>query len=133
MKRIAIAVFALCFVAVPARADGIKALTSTIGMGGISSAICVLTAMYSSDEEDASGEDFDRRGFFIGLGGTFAGEDFSDKPVRDIVDIFGASPRSSNSSHGSRSVPFLALGALIPRMPRRYWLCSCQTDSLRDA
>ena len=76
MKRIAIAVFALSFVAVPARADGIKSLASTIGMGGISSAICMLTAMYASEEEDASGEDFDRRGFFIGAGGAFAGENF---------------------------------------------------------
>ncbi len=93
MKRIAIVLFAFGFVALPARADGIKAVAGTLGMGAISSVLCVLTVLYGpDDEEESPNEGFDRRGFFIGAGGAFAGENFSDKPVNDIADIFSNQP-----------------------------------------
>jgi opacity protein-like surface antigen len=88
VKRIAIVLLALGFVAYPARGDGIKGVAGTLGMGAISSILCTLTVLYDSDDEDSSSEGFDRRGFFIGAGGTFAGENFSDRPMRDIADIF---------------------------------------------
>jgi hypothetical protein len=90
VKRIAIALFAFSFVAHPARADGIQGVAGTLGMGALSSILCTLTAVYDWGEEDLSSEGFDRRGFFIGAGGAYAGEDFSNKPVDDIADIFGS-------------------------------------------
>ena len=92
MKRIATVLFAFSLVASPAHADGVKAIASTLGMGAVSSMLCALTVIYGADEEDSSSEDFDRRGFFIGAGGGFAGENFSDNPVRDIGDIFSNQP-----------------------------------------
>ncbi len=93
MKRIAIVLFAFGFVALPARADGIRAVAGTLGTGAISSILCVLTVLYGpDDEEESPNEGFDRRGFFIGAGGAFAGENFSDKPVNDIADIFSNQP-----------------------------------------
>jgi opacity protein-like surface antigen len=101
VKRIAIVLFAFSFVAFPARADGIKAAASTLGMGAVSSFLCTLTVIYGSDDEDSSSENFDRRGFFAGVGGGFAGENFSDRPERDIADIFSNQP-------GRDDVPILA-------------------------
>ena len=88
MKRIAAALIVLSFVASPAHADGIKAVTSTVGMGAISSILCLVTILYGPDEAESASEGFDRRGFFLGVGGGFAGENFTDKPVKDIADIF---------------------------------------------
>jgi opacity protein-like surface antigen len=102
VKRIATVLFVFSFVAYPAHADGIKAAAATLGMGGISSVICMLTAMQGSEDEDSSSENFDRRGFFIGVGGTYAGEDFSDSPVRDIPDVF--SPPTTATADDSWSV-----------------------------
>jgi opacity protein-like surface antigen len=93
VKRIAIVLFAFCFGAYPAHADGIKGVAGTLGMGAISTILCTLTVVYGSDDEDASSEDFDRRGFFIGAGAAFAGENFSDRPMRDIADIFTPAKR----------------------------------------
>lgn len=91
MKRIAIAVFVLNFVASPALADGIKAVSGALGMGALSTALCVLTNVYlleDEEEEEPSGEDFDRTGFFVGVSGAYAGENFGRQPVSDIADIF---------------------------------------------
>jgi hypothetical protein len=91
VKRIAIALFVLNFVASPAFADGIKAAVGTLGMGALSTMFCVLTDVYlleDEEEEDTSGEDFDRTGFFVGVGGAYAGENFGVRPVNDIADIF---------------------------------------------
>lgn len=93
MKRIATALFVLSLVASPARADGIKAVTSTVGMGAISSILCLVTLIYGPDEAESTSEGFDRRGFFLGVGGGFAGENFTDKPVKDIADIFSNQPQ----------------------------------------
>jgi hypothetical protein len=90
VKRIAIALFTFCFVAHPAHADGIKGVTAALGAGAVSSVLCTLTTVYGWGEADSPDEGFDRRGFFIGAGAGFAGEDFSSKPVTDIADIFGA-------------------------------------------
>jgi len=76
VKRIAVALFAFCFVAHPARADEIQGVAGALGVGAISSALCTFTAVYGWGEEDLSSEGFDRRGFFIGAGGAFAGENF---------------------------------------------------------
>jgi opacity protein-like surface antigen len=92
VKRIAILLFALGFTATPARADGVKGVSGTLGMGAISSVLCTLTVVYGSDDEDSSADAFDRRGFFIGAGASFAGENFSDRPVLDIADIFSNQP-----------------------------------------
>jgi hypothetical protein len=92
VKRIATALFVLSFVASPARADGVKAVVGTLGMASISSILCLFTVIYGPDDAESSNEDFDRRGFFLGVGGGFAGEDFSDKPVNDIADIFSNQP-----------------------------------------
>jgi hypothetical protein len=83
--------FALIFVTSPAQADGVKAVAGSIGLGAVSSVLCVLTGIYlleEEEEEDTSGEDFDRTGFFIGVGGAYAGENFGPRPVNDIADIF---------------------------------------------
>jgi hypothetical protein len=37
--------------------------------------------LYGSEDEASASEDFDRRGFFIGAGAGFAGENFSDRPL----------------------------------------------------
>ena len=92
MKRIAMVLIAVSLAASPAHADGVKALAGTLGIGAISSMLCVLTVIYGEDAEDSSSEGFDRRGFFIGAGAGFAGENFSDKPVNDIADIFSDQP-----------------------------------------
>jgi opacity protein-like surface antigen len=92
VKRIAILLFAFSFAAFPARADGIKAVASTLGIAGISSILCTLTVLYSPEDEASESEEFDRRGFFIGAGASFAGENFSDRPVNDIADIFSNQP-----------------------------------------
>jgi hypothetical protein len=93
VKRIAILLFALSLVASAARADGIKAAASTLGVGAISTILCTLTVVYGSDDAESSSEGFDRRGFFIGAGGGFAGENFSDRPMNDIADIFSNQPQ----------------------------------------
>ncbi len=93
MKRIATALFVLSLVASPARADGIKAVTSTVGMGAISSILCLVTMIYGPDEAESASEGFDRRGFFLGVGGGFAGENFTDKPVKNVADIFSNQPQ----------------------------------------
>lgn len=92
MKRIAVVLFAFSFVAFPARAGGIKAVAGTIGMGALSSIFCGLTVVYDIGGADSATEGFDRRGFFVGVGGNFAGENFSDRPVNDIADIFSNQP-----------------------------------------
>lgn len=92
MKRIAVLLFAFSFVAFPARADGIKGVTGSLGTASISTILCTLTVLYGSEDEASASEDFDRRGFFIGAGAAFAGENFSDRPVNDIADIFSNQP-----------------------------------------
>jgi hypothetical protein len=92
VKRIAIVLFAFCFGAYPAHADGIKAVAGTLGTGAISTILCTLTVVYGSEEEEPTANDFDRRGFFLGVGGGFAGEDFSNRPVKDIADNFSNRP-----------------------------------------
>jgi hypothetical protein len=92
VKRIAILLFAFSFVASPARADGIQGVDGALGAAGISTILCTLSVLYSPEDETSEGEDFDRRGFFIGAGASFAGENFSDRPVNDIADIFSNQP-----------------------------------------
>jgi opacity protein-like surface antigen len=104
VKRIAIALFVLNFVASPALADGIKGVVGTVGMGALSTMACVLTVVYLPDEEEESAEDFDRRGFFIGAGAGFAGEDFSRRPVNDIADIFSNQPRFVSTFAGPEAI-----------------------------
>jgi hypothetical protein len=104
VKRIAIALFVLNFVASPALADGIKGVAGTLGMGALSTVGCVLTQVYLPDEEEESAEDFDRRGFFIGAGAGFAGENFSRRPVNDIADIFSNQPRLAVTYTGPDTV-----------------------------
>ncbi|MBW2494841.1 MAG: hypothetical protein JRE43_08815, partial [Deltaproteobacteria bacterium] len=104
MKRTAIALFVLNFVASPALADGIKGVAGTLGMGALSTVACVLTGVYLPDEEEASAEDFDRRGFFIGVGAGFAGENFSRRPVNDIADIFSNQPRLAVTYAGPQAI-----------------------------
>jgi hypothetical protein len=93
VKRIAIALFVLNFVASPALADGIKGVVGTVGMGALSTMACVLTVVYLPDEEEESAEDFDRRGFFIGAGAGFAGEDFSFRIRRGLLSLMPAPRR----------------------------------------
>jgi len=98
VKRIAIAFFVLSFAALPARADGIKATSGTLGVAALSAILCTLTVVYLPEGEDSpEGEnspdnDFGRRGFFVGVGGNYAGENFSARPVGDIADIFSNQP-----------------------------------------
>jgi hypothetical protein len=118
VKRTAIALFALCFVAHPARADGIQGVAGALGVGVISSALCAFSVVYDWGDVELSSEGFDRRGFFIGAGGAYAGENFSDRPVRDIADIFGfgASANADDSwsvkgRGGYRCHPRFSVGA----------------------
>jgi len=104
VKRIAIALFVLNFVASPALADGIKGVAGTLGMGALSTIGCLLTEIYLPDEEEESAEDFDRRGFFIGVGAGFAGENFSPRPVNDIADIFSNQPRLDVTFSGPEAI-----------------------------
>jgi hypothetical protein len=106
VKRIAIALFVLNFVASPALADGVKGVAGTLGMGALSTIGCVLTQVYLPDEdaEEESAEDFDRRGFFIGAGAGFAGENFSRRPVNDIADIFSNQPRLAVQLPGPEAI-----------------------------
>jgi opacity protein-like surface antigen len=93
VKRIAIACFAFNLVASPALASGIKAVAGTAGMAAASSILCLFTGIYGAEDEDASSEGFDRKGFFLGINAGYAGENFSDRPVNDIADIFTNQPR----------------------------------------
>jgi len=106
VKRIAIALFVLNFVASPALADGMKGVAGTVGLGAVSTVLCVLTGIYGEEEEEEEGavDDFDRTGFFIGVGGGFAGENFSHRPVTDIADIFSNQPRLAVAYAGSQAV-----------------------------
>jgi opacity protein-like surface antigen len=114
VKRIATVLFALSFAALPARADGIKATSGTLGVAALSAVLCTFTVLYAEEGEDSPDEDFDRKGFFIGVGGNFAGENFSARPVGDIADIFSnqpgrgipilPGPESSSNSDDSWSV-----------------------------
>jgi opacity protein-like surface antigen len=93
VKRIAIVVLAFCFGAYPAHADGIKGVAGYLGTAALSSLFCTLTVAYGSEEEEEpTADDFDRRGFFVGVGAGFAGEDFSKRPVNDIADNFSNRP-----------------------------------------
>lgn len=100
MKRIAITLVALSFVALPARADGIKATSGTLGVAAISTVLCTLTVLFASEDEESPDEGFDRKGFFVGIGGNFAGEDFAVRSVNDIADIF--------SNQSGRGIPIIA-------------------------
>lgn len=92
MKRFAVVLLAFSFVALPARADGVKGVAGTLGMGAISGILCGLTVLYDWGDAESATEGFDRRGIFIGAGGGFAGEKFSRRPVNDIADIFSNQP-----------------------------------------
>jgi len=98
VKRMAIALFVLNFVASPALADGIKGVAGTLGMGAVSTVLCVLTVIYGPDEEEEeeASDAFDRQGFFVGVGAGYAGENFSRRPVNDIADIFSNQPNRSD-------------------------------------
>ncbi len=100
MKRIAIVLLVSSFVALPARADGVKGAVGTLGMGALSTFLCTLTVIYGPEEEESSSDDFARKGFYVGAGGGFAGENFSDRPVGDIADIFSNQP--------GKGIPILA-------------------------
>jgi opacity protein-like surface antigen len=114
VKRIATALFALSFAALPAHADGIKATSGTLGVAAISTILCTLTVLFAPEGEESADEDFDRKGFFVGVGGNYAGENFSARPVNDIADIFSnqpgrgipiiPGPESTSSSDDSWSV-----------------------------
>lgn len=88
MKRVAIAWFAFNLVASPALASGIKGVAGTIGMGAISAVGCLLTQIYDPIDDESADDGFDRRGFFFGMNAGYAGENFADRPVNDIADIF---------------------------------------------
>jgi opacity protein-like surface antigen len=92
VKRIAILLFSFSFVAFPAYAGGVQGVASTLGIASLSTILCTLTVLYGSEDETSESEDFDRRGFFIGAGASFAGENFSDRPVNDIAEIFSNQP-----------------------------------------
>jgi len=92
VKRIAIVLLVSVFAALPARADGVKGAVGTMGMGALSTILCTLTVLYGSEDEESSSDDFDRRGFYLGAGAGFAGENFSERPINDIADIFSNQP-----------------------------------------
>jgi opacity protein-like surface antigen len=90
VKRIAIVLIAFSFVANPARANTITGVAGGLATGGISAILCTLTTMYGWGEGDSPNEGFDRRGMFFGVSGAYAGENFSNRPMKDFVDVFGA-------------------------------------------
>jgi hypothetical protein len=92
VKRVAIACFVFNLAASPALASGIKAAAGAVGMAAISAVGCTLTQIYDPIDDEAEDDGFDRRGFFFGMNAGFAGENFSDKPVNDIADIFEVQP-----------------------------------------
>ncbi len=119
MKRIAIVFFVLSFVASPARADGIRGAAGTLGMGGISTLLCLLTVIYGPDDAESSSEGFDRRGFFLGVEGGFAVENFSERPMNEIGDIFSNQPQLDVPILAGPSVPTSAAEAATQSQRRR--------------
>ncbi len=101
MKRIAVLICSIFLVASQARADGIKGVAGGFGVAGVSGLLCVLSSVYL-DADDPSSEGYDRRGFFVGAGGSYAGENFDDNPVHDVESIFD--PLTSTTSDDSWSV-----------------------------
>jgi hypothetical protein len=101
VKRIAAVICSILLCSTAARADGVKAVAGTLGTGAISSVLCLLAVEYL-DKGETSAEGFDRRGFFVGASGFYAGENFSENPAKDVESIFG--PLTTSSSDDSWSV-----------------------------
>ena len=58
-----------------------------LGGGGVMSIGCAAIALLTEDEEqEDEGERYDRPGFFVGLSGSYARENFSDSGVVNLVD-----------------------------------------------
>lgn len=73
----------------PAAADSIgdagTAAVSMIAGGGLMAIGCMAVALLSPEEAD-EGDGFDRRGFYVGVSGSYARENFSASSVVNLVD-----------------------------------------------
>jgi opacity protein-like surface antigen len=69
--------------------DGSTVALTMVGGGGVMALGCMAIALLTQDDE-AEGEEeaerYDRRGFFVGLSGSYARENFSDSDVVDLID-----------------------------------------------
>ncbi len=66
--------------------NGSTVALTMIGGGGLMSIGCMAVALLTQDDEGEEEEGYDRRGFFVGLSGSYARENFSDSSVVNLVD-----------------------------------------------
>ena len=67
--------------------DGSTVALTMVGGGGLMSLGCMAIALLTQDDEAEDEEErYDRRGFFVGLSGSYARENFSDSDVVNLVD-----------------------------------------------
>jgi opacity protein-like surface antigen len=90
-KAVVIGFTSLAFGVSPAAAgsigNGSTVALTMIGGGGVMSLGCMAIALLTQDDEDEGEEErYDRRGFFLGLSGSYARQNFSDSTVLNLVD-----------------------------------------------
>jgi len=67
--------------------NGSTVALTMVGGGGLMSIGCMAIALLTQDDEAEDEEErYDRRGFFVGLSGSYARENFSDSDVVNLVD-----------------------------------------------
>jgi opacity protein-like surface antigen len=90
---VGLTVFAVMALPVSARADTAKSIVETIASAAFAGIICSGVALTADDEIDP--EDFARRGWLIGVGGSYAIETFQDDAESNLDRIIGVPTRLS--------------------------------------
>jgi opacity protein-like surface antigen len=85
----AIALTVLVFVALPdtARSDTAKTIAEAAAAAALVGVVCSSIALTAEDEVDP--EDFARRGWLVGVAGSYAFETFEDEAERDFQKVLG--------------------------------------------
>jgi opacity protein-like surface antigen len=65
--------------------DGTTVALTMVGGGGLMALGCMATAILTRNDEEEE-EGYGRRGFYVGLGPTYARENFSDSAVLNLFD-----------------------------------------------
>jgi len=90
---VGLTVFAVMALPVSARADTAKSIVETIASAALTGIICSGVALTAEDEIDP--DDFARRGWMIGVGGSYGIETFQDDQQSNLDRIIGVPTRLS--------------------------------------
>jgi opacity protein-like surface antigen len=86
---VGVTVFAMLALPVGARADQAKNIAESAGAAVLTTIFCSSVALTSSEEIDP--DDFARRGFFVGVEGSYAAETFESDANQDLDKVLGTS------------------------------------------